>query len=243
MAYKSPQAFFNRWNGNSVDVDGAYGAQCWDAFAKFCIDSGVTCSTYCRLTGYAGDLYKLRYEYGYDEFFEFFYPKHAQRGDWIFWDRHVAMVWDVYSNGTVLCFGQNQGGIKKFTLRTYNLNSALGCMRWKGWITMDGWIKSNGKWYFFINGEKVTGWKKLTWSQGEDLFYFDANGVMATGWRSLTYKGKVCRFYFAESGAMAVGLVFCDTNWYYFDKDGVMQTGEIELTLEFDDSGKLIGGR
>lgn len=241
--YNSPQAFYDATIGKSINTDGYYGAQCWDYFDFFCTEQGVTCSRYCALTGYAGDLYKLRYQYGYDKFFEFFYPKHAQRGDWYFSDRHVAMVWDVYDDGTVLLLGQNQGGIKRVTLKKYKLSDALGMMRWKGWITMDGWIKSNGKWYFFVDGEKVTGWKKISWSKGTDWFYFDANGVMATGWRNLTYKGKVCRFWFAESGAMAVGLTFCDTNWYYFDKDGVMQTGEIELTLEFDESGKLIGGK
>lgn len=219
MAYKSPQAFFNRWNGNSVDVDGAYGAQCWDGFAKFCIDSGVTCSTYCRLTGYAGDLYKLRYEYGYDKFFEFFYPEHAQRGDWIFWDQHVAMVWEVYSNGTVLCFGQNQGGIKRFTLRTYNLKSALGCMRYKEWMEkMTGWVKSGSHWYYFDkDGNKVTGWKVLPWSKGKDWFYFNADGVMQTGW--ITHKG---------------GLYYCD------ETNGNMLTGSHTMTLQFGKDGGLI---
>lgn len=243
--YKDPQAFYDRWYGKSVDVDGAYGAQCWDAFAKFCIDEGVKCSTYCALTGYAGDLYKLRYKYGYDNYFEFFYPKNAKRGDWIFWDQHVAMVWDVYSNGTVLCFGQNQGGIKRFTLKTYNLGSALGCMRWKGWIqAMSGWIKSNNKWYYFIDGEKVTGWKKISWSKGTSWFYFGKDGAMVTGWQQLTYKGKKEWFWFDENGAMAENVFrFIDHNWYVFNGDGVLQTGTIALTLEFDSSGKLIGGK
>ena len=244
--YKDPQAFYDKWYGKSVDVDGAYGAQCWDAFAKFNIDEGCPCSTYCALTGYAGDLYKLRYKYGYDNYFEFFYPKNAKRGDWIFWDQHVAMVWDVYSNGTVLCFGQNQGGIKRFTLKTYNLGSALGCMRWKGWIqAMSGWIKSNGKWYYFDkDGNKLTGIHKLKWSGGEDTFLFNSEGIMLTGWQ--LYKGKW--YYFNPSSGAAVKgthrlLWKGKEGTYYFDPESfAMQTGEIIMTLTFDASGALIGG-
>ncbi len=90
MMFKSPQAFYDAVIGKSIDMDGAYGAQCWDLFDFYCAKQGVTCSRYCALTGFAGDLYKLRYQYGYDKYFEFFYPKNAKRGDWYFSDRHVA---------------------------------------------------------------------------------------------------------------------------------------------------------
>ena len=249
--YKNPQAFYDKWYGKSVDVDGAYGAQCWDAFAKFCIDSDVPCSTYCALTGYAGDLYKLRYDYGYDKWYDFFYPKNAKRGDWIFWDKHVAMVWDVYSDGRVLCFGQNQGGKKWFTLKTYDLASALGCMRWKGWITfMDGWVKEGKHWCYYREGKKVTGWQYLEWSKGHNWFYFTKDGVMLTSWQELTWSNGKKRnwFYFESSGAMVTGLRQLQWkgawDYYYFDEtSGAMQTGNITLMLEFNDDGALIGGK
>ena len=245
MAYKSPQDFYDRWIGKSVDVDGYYGAQCWDGKAKFLKDEGIPVSTYCKLTGYAGDLYKLRYEYGYDKYFDFFYPRHAKKGDWIYWDQHVAMVWDVDLNGDrVLCFGQNQGGKKYFTLKWYKLSTALGCMRYRKWMNMNGWHKEDGNWYFYRDGKKVTGWQKLTWSGGEDWFFFDSNGAMVTGWRLITYKGKKEWFWFDDKGVMAENILrWVKNNWYYFDADGVMVTGEIGLTLEFDSSGRLIGGR
>ena len=133
--FKNPQSFNTATLGKSIDVDGAYGAQCWDLFAFFCQKEGLNVNTYCSLTGYAGDLYKKRYEKNYDKYFEFFYPHHAVRGDWIFWDQHVAMVWDVdISHDRVNCLGQNQGGIKRVTFKEYKLSSALGCMRYIPWI-------------------------------------------------------------------------------------------------------------
>lgn len=247
MFYKNPQAFNTATLGKSIDVDGAYGAQCWDLFAFFCQKEKLAVNTYCNLTGYAGDLYKERYSKGYDHYFDFFYPKNAKRGDWIFWDQHVAMVWDVdLTHDRVNCLGQNQGGVKRVTFKEYKLSSALGCMRYNPWGEdgMNGWIKSNGKWYFFRNGEKLTGWQKLTWSKGESWFYFDKEGVMATGWRLITYKGKKEWFYFYDTGAMAGACVRkIKDAWYAFNKDGVMQTGTITATLEFDTSGALIGGK
>ena len=240
--FDSPQAFYDATIGKSINTDGYYGAQCWDYFDFFCAQQGVTCSRYCALTGYAGDLYKLRYKYGYEKFFDFFYPKNAKRGDWYFSDHHVAMVWDVYDDGTALLLGQNQGGVKKVTLKKYKLSDALGMMRWRGW--MNGWQKENNKWYFLVDGKKVTGWKKINYKNKDCWFFFDSDGVMATGWRRITYQGKKEWFWFDSDGVMAEKeLRFIKDNWYYFNKEGVMVVGEVELTLEFDDSGKLIGGK
>lgn len=227
--YPNPQDFYNRLNGKSVDVDGAYGAQCWDLFAYFCNKEKLDVNTYCNLTGYAGDLYKERYKKNYDKYFEFFFPKHAQRGDWIFWDQHVAMVWsvDIYKD-EVYCLGQNQGGIKKVTLKSYKLSSALGCMRYIPWIkkegAVNGWKKENGSWYYYVDNKKVTGWHKLKWSKGENWFYFDPEGKMAEN-----------------------GLYFLKwskgNNWFLFDKNGCMATQATKMTLNFDKNGCLKGGK
>lgn len=247
MYFISPQGFYKATYGKSIDVDGAYGAQCWDLFAFFCQKEKLAVNTYCNLTGYAGDLYKERYSKGYEHYFEFFYPKHAKRGDWIFWDQHVAMVWDVdLDHDRVNCLGQNQGGIKRVTFKEYNLSSALGCMRYIPWIAkeksnMYGWIKNNDHWFYFRDGDYLTGWHKLTWSKGQDWFYFDKNGVMAqSDWRTIKYKGKDERFYFDENGAMVTRGRQIGGQWYYFDSDGVMRTGEYILTAEFDSSGKMV---
>lgn len=247
--FKNPQSFFDSTYGKSIDTDNfpqSQKYQCWDLFDYFCREQGVNCSRYCALTGYAGDLYKLRYDYGYDDYFEFFYPKNAKRGDWYFSDRHVAMVWDVYTDGRVLLLGQNQGGKGYVNLKTYNLNDALGMMRWKGWIVKNGWIKENGNWYFYEKGEPVTGWHKLNWSKGQNWFYFMKDGVMVTGWQLITYKGKKEWFYFDSDGAMVTGFRECQAKgkvfWFLFNSDGVMQVGNIKMKLNFDSSGRMTGG-
>lgn len=250
--WASPLEVYNYAIGKSIDTDN-YPArqkyQCFDFFADFCIKLGLKVNLLCSITGYAGDLYKLRYNKGYDKYFEFFYPKNAKRGDWIFWDQHVAMVWEVKGD-KVLCLGQNQGGAPYVNLKWYNLNSALGCMRWKGWIEkMTGWVKSGTKWYYFDkDGNKLTGWQFLKWSKGENWFYFDKEGAMLTGWHQLKWGGGTSWFYFDSNGAMLTGLRKLpwkgQYDYYYLDpKTGAMKTGIVSMKLTFDKNGCLIGGQ
>ena len=228
--FKNPQGFKTHTYGKSIDVDNfpkTQKYQCWDLFAFFCQKEQLSVDTYCSLTGYAGDLYKKRYEKGYNKYFEFFYPRNAKRGDWIFWNQHVAMVWDVdIEHNRVNCLGQNQGGIARVTFKEYELSSALGCMRYIPWIKeegMTGWVKSNDKWYYFRNGEYLTGWQKLNWSKGSNWFYFEKDGVMLTGFHKLPWQGEY--------------------EWYFLDENGAMCTGMVTLTLTFDSSGRMTGGR
>lgn len=243
--FKNPQGFKTHTLGKSIDMDNfpkSQKYQCWDLFAYFCTKENLDVNTYCNLTGYAGDLYKQRFAKGFDKYFEFFYPKHAQRGDWIFWDGHVAMVWDVdLTHDRVNTLGQNQG-VPRVNLKEYRLSTALGCMRYIPWMNngMNGWIRNEGNWYYFDHGEYLTGWHQLTWSKGQDWFYFESNGHMVTGWKTIKYKGKQCRFYFDENGAMVTSGHEVGGNWYFFDKDGVMQTGDINVTAVFDESGKMV---
>ena len=73
-----------------------------------------------------------------------------------------------------------------------------------------GWKKENGKWYFYDNGEKLTGWHKIKWSKGTDWFYFDNDGVMLTGWQKLKWSKGENWFYFTQDGAMVTGLQHLD---------------------------------
>lgn len=87
---------------------------------------------------------------------------------------------------------------------------------------MTGWIKTNGKWYYINEkGNKLVGWHKLKWSQGENWFYFDANGVMLTGWQRLKWSKGFDWFYFdLESGAMLTGE---HTLPCYFNANGALE--------------------
>lgn len=72
--------------GHSYDVDGYYGAQCWDYFAYFVKYTGLGVSTYCALSHYVGDLWKLKDQYGYGSHFDYIYNSSQLRnGDWIIW--------------------------------------------------------------------------------------------------------------------------------------------------------------
>lgn len=134
----NPQEFYNRTVGKAFDVDGSYGFQCWDLWAKCCIDNGVPLSViHCSLTGYVEDTWKLRNKSGILEYFDAIPADQIIVGDWIIWGNdysltpksHVAMAWVNRQS-----FGQSQSGIKQANLVSYlDWNRALGAFRLKQW--------------------------------------------------------------------------------------------------------------
>lgn len=106
---QSFQVFYNTYNGTGHDVDGYYGAQCWDGYAFYDQWLGYS-PIHCSTTGGARDLWEQRNTNG-------MLNNHVvvtgayQNGDIGVWGAdqgggygHVAM----YYNGR--WFGQNQGG-------------------------------------------------------------------------------------------------------------------------------------
>lgn len=101
----------------------------------------------------------------------------------------------------------------------------------------DGWAFEDGKWYFYEDGEAVTGWKlvKGKWylfdstgvmQTGWQLvngkwYYLDGNGAMRTGWTQIAGKW----YYLDRSGAMVTGWKYISRKWYFFDITGAMKTG------------------
>ena len=85
---------------------------------------------------------------------------------------------------------------------------------------LEGWQFIDRKWYYYKDGEKVTGWLK----DGNFWYYFNADGIMQTGWKQL---GKNW-FYFYSGGNMASGWAKISGVYYYFDANGYMQTGWIQ---------------
>ena len=77
------------------------------------------------------------------------------------------------------------------------------------------------KWYYYDDGKKVKGWKKV----GKHWFFFNTTypdyKAMRTGW--LFEEGKW--YYLAENGVMKTGWRYIGDKWYYLGQSGAMKTG------------------
>lgn len=120
----------------------------------------------------------------------------------------------------------------------------------------NGWIKEDGYWYFYKDGEMV----KDAWAQdkenkwyflGEDgkmvisnliewkgdKYYLQSNGVMAS---SKWIKFKVGWRYFAKNGKMLRNRwLKYKGDSYYLKSTGVMATGKMSVPCDFGTDGKL----
>ena len=82
----------------------------------------------------------------------------------------------------------------------------------------NGLIKYKSKYYFFVNGKKVTNtWKTIS----KKRYYFGKDGAAVTGWQTISKK----KYYFDKYGVMKTGWQTISKKKYYFDKYGVMKTG------------------
>ena len=101
----------------------------------------------------------------------------------------------------------------------------------------DGWVPHSGRWYYWADGEKVTGWQRLTGS----WFWFDSDGVMQTGWQQIGGSW----YYFHPSGYMLTGWQRISGSWFRFDGSGAMQTGWQQIDgswYYFHPSGYMLTG-
>jgi hypothetical protein len=77
----------------------------------------------------------------------------------------------------------------------------------------DGWVWQQDSWYYYENGQPVTGWVKHYGS----LYYLDETGGAVTGWQ--TVEGKLRLF--SDAGAMITDTeVTRDGTVYVLAKDG-----------------------
>lgn len=108
------QDFKNEVLGNGYDIDGYYGNQCWDGYAKYCQCLGVPYAS-CFVTGYVRDLWEQRASNGILNYFD--EVSVMQAGDVAIFKvvegvtpySHVAIFDSDVGNGYGNFLGQNQG--------------------------------------------------------------------------------------------------------------------------------------
>ena len=87
----------------------------------------------------------------------------------------------------------------------------------------NGWVNSNGEWYYYRNGQLVKGeWLK---DRGNWYYLYQGDGIMATGWTEV--EGQW--YYMDANGVMQTGWVNINGEWFYLDKSGVMVTGVVKI--------------
>lgn len=134
----SIDSFISTYTGKTVDVDGAYGGQCWDLwslYAQKCY--GIPQADTNTTSGYADSVYSVKYGKSANlqkHFTRIGASVKAQKGDVAFFfrgsasypDSHVAIVIADNNNGTIKCLSQNPGAAKVMNLTK---NGLLGYFR------------------------------------------------------------------------------------------------------------------
>lgn len=99
----------------TIDIDSAYGGQCWDLFAYYCQKMGTKIIN-CTKSGYVKDLWLERNTNGILNDYDIVDVSNLQDGDWVIFREtkqtpfsHVAMFRKYNENGTITVLGQNQG--------------------------------------------------------------------------------------------------------------------------------------
>ena len=99
------------------------------------------------------------------------------------------------------------------------------------------WEKKDNKWYYYEDGNMVTGWKEL----GGIWYYLNESGAMVKGWQTIS--GKT--YYFNDSGHMLVGKQVIDGRNYNFNTSGQLDsTNWVKSNNKwyYYENGKMITG-
>ena len=114
---------------------------------------------------------------------------------------NITTVWSLDKNGKVIKNGWN-----------YTSGLQVGYAYTENYTPFrSGWKKISGKWYYFNNYRRCTGW--ITDS---GKYYLDSNGVMVKGLQTISGK----KYFFNDSGKMQTGWKKISGYWYYFKTDG-----------------------
>ena len=104
-------------------------------------------------------------------------------------------------------------------------------------LSDDGLRLENGKWYYYKNGKKQTGWQRI----GGEWYWFSSTGAAMTGWG----KSGNNWYYMDETGKMQTGWITVGNKRYNLGSDGIMKTGWLrdgETWYYLDSSGAAVTG-
>lgn len=196
-----PQEYVNKYLGKSTDVDGCYGGQCWDSFARFNLEVGYPVFN-CTTSMYVKDIWNDRKTSGILKYFdEVTDLSKLQDGDWVIWDEcriapksHIAMFRRYTSANRGIFFGQNQGGSTVANEMDLPFEGILGALRPKCYVKKNNCpFKNSGAVKALYDGIRVrteptvkkadTG---LRYDAGGVLYYYDI--VLNDGWYWAKYK-------------------------------------------------------
>lgn len=218
---KTPLDFYQQYNGQTIDYDKAYGAQCVDGFRVFCSWAGIP--SFATPNNWADGYWIYRDRLGYNAYFDYIYDYHEFKdGDWVIWGRvsshpstHIAM----YYQG--MEFGENQDKtFKGFKLKGTIFTDAHGALRWKGWTNSmnieRGYhnLNYNGIDVNIVRASAASGFK-LHYISAEDNpnvgLSFARKGIMDFDRDDLAIVAAVNANYFQMSDGMHLG---CEGDGY-----------------------------
>lgn len=121
------------------------------------------------------------------------------------------------------------------------LNIMTVAQEQKSNVNTNGWVQSNGSWYYYKNSIKQIGWIQVSgvwyytnpsgamqtgWlNLNGTWYYLDSNGFMTTGWLNLNGTW----YYLDGAGKLATGWLNLNGAWYYLSSNGAMITGWLNL--------------
>lgn len=137
MPTKTYQAFKNMVLGKAYDIDGAYGAQCWDGYAEYCKYLGVPYAN-CTTSGYVKDIANNKHSNGLLNYFtDMGLNAELVPGDLCVWKEcpatpysHIAIYDHDNGQNAVYFLGQNQGGPNgAFNIEPISTSGIIGVFR------------------------------------------------------------------------------------------------------------------
>lgn len=180
----TPQEFTNKYINKGTDVDGYFGAQCWDLFARFDLEAGYPVFN-CTSSGYVKDIWNLRKTSGILKYFdEVTDLSKLQDGDWCIWTNcatapysHIAMFRKHTSKNRGVFFGQNQAGKQAGSEIDLPFDGIMGALRPKCYVVRNTCpFASKGAVQALYNGIRVR--TEPSTKKGDTGLKYDTNGVL-----------------------------------------------------------------